>query len=430
MQLNPALWSSIGVGLVILLLALFIFMILYLRGTFREDFTYRMQGTPGLTGPDQTLLVGLSNSLVTGGSLMGFWSQPDHIYRARLDAIGAARRTIHFETFFMTPGYRSNQLAAALIERARAGVKIQFLADSFGSLSLPKKYWQPLRAAGIEVRFYERFNWKRPLDYLSRTHRKLLIIDNNVVLTGGIGVSDHWDGLKEAGDTDPWLDTEIQFQGPIVTTLEGIFLQHWLEAGGVANITPKLLEPAASEGSTILVTPSESPHNNSSICTLFYTCLRAAKQRIWIASPYFLPETNSRRLLIKAQGQGVDVRILTVGPHNDKKWVYYAVREQYEDLLRAGIQIYEYQPSMMHAKVFLIDDYWVITGSANFDPRSLFHNDELNFSMAIPNLVTDVESFFLKSFNKSDRVKLKTWQQRPLWQRLFSQLPLFFQWQL
>jgi len=432
-QLDAFIGWSISIGLAILLLLL----ILYLRGTFRDPIEYRMKGFPdpmkgflNLEDPQLALISGLSNSLITQGRLTGFWSQPAEIYAARLAAIRKAQDVIYFETFFMTPGYRPQELAEALIERAQAGVKIQFLADSFGALSLPQRYWKQLQAAGVEIRFYEKFKWKRPLDYISRTHRKLLIIDRKWVLTGGTGVSDHWDGVSKTGNTPPWLDTEIQLEGPIVRTLEGIFLQHWLEAGGVGELLPQPFDCSALENSTILVTPSDSPRHNSSICTLFYTSILAAKERIWIASPYFLPETNSRRALIRAQRQGLDVRILTVGPHNDKKWVYYAVRERYGDLLTAEIPIYEYQPSMMHAKMFLIDDHWVITGSANFDPRSLFHNDELNFSMSEPQFATAVELFFIDSFSKSKRVNLFEWQNRPLWQRLTSQLPLFFQWQL
>jgi cardiolipin synthase A/B len=432
-QLDAFIRWGIGIGLMILLLLL----ILYLRGTFRDPIQYRMKGFADqmksfldLEDPHLALLSGLSNSLVTHGHLTGFWSRPEEIYAARLAAVRRARELIYFETFFMTPGYRPQELAAALIERAQSGVKVQFLADSFGALSLPQGYWKQLEAAGVEVRFYERFKWKRPLDYLSRTHRKLLIIDRQVVLTGGTGVSDHWDGTPKAGDTAPWLDTEVRFEGPIVRTLEGIFLQHWLEAGGVGELYPKPLEPSQAGGSMILVTPSDSPRHNSSICTLFYTSILAARERVWIASPYFLPEINSRRALIQAHRQGIDVRILTVGPHNDKKWVYYAVRERYEDLLQAGIPIYEYQPSMMHAKLFLIDTHWVITGSANFDPRSLFHNDELNFSMSDSQFAATVESFFHDGFARSQHIKLSEWRHRPRWQRLTSQLPLFFQWQL
>ena len=420
-------WSG---GLVLLVLLLLL-LILYLRGAFYYKITYKMDDIPGLEEPHFPLaLMGVSASLITHGYPTDFWFNIDAIYTARLEAVRRAQKTIHFETFYMTPGRRVNEFADAIVERAQAGVEVLFVADSMGVASISKDYWKRLRNAGVKVRFFHPFDWKAPFTYNIRNHRKLLLIDGEIAFVGGMGVSDHWDGMKQAGDTAPWLDFEVRFVGPLVSILEGIFMQHWLYVGGVASLNPTIFNPTLSGGSPIIVTPSDSPSASSSVCALFYTSVLAAKKRVWIASPYFLPDTNSRRALLKAKKNGVDVRILTVGPHNDKKMIYYAVRERYQELLAAGIEIYEHHPSMMHAKVLLMDDRWVSTGSANFDPRSLFHNEELQLSLAEPNLVQFAEHFFQCAFPKSRRVELAQWRTRPLWQRALGHLALFVRWQL
>lgn len=421
------LWSSEWLVAVFLL----ILLILYLQGYFHKKVKYRLKNVPSINEPHFLLaMMSVSASFVANGYPTDVLFDINAIYTARLEAIKNAQRTIHFETFYMTPGRRANQFADALIERAQAGVEVQLLADSFGSYSMPKQYWKQLKNLGVNVQFFHKFDWRNPLNYNTRTHRKLLLIDGEIALVGGMGISDYWDGNKQIGDTAPWLDFEVRFTGSIVAILEGIFMQHWLYSGGVTQLGLKIFNPVLSGGSTILVTPRNAPSARSSIYALFYTSVLATQKRIWIASPYFLPDAQSRNALLKAKRNGVDVRILTVGPRNDKKLIYYAVRERYRDLLLAGIEIYEYQPSMMHAKVLLIDDRFVSTGSANFDPRSLFHNDELHLSLVEPKLAQFTEHFFQCSFAKSRRIDRETWQKRPLWHRLLGQLTLLIRWQL
>ena len=330
------MWWISGVSLVLLLLLL---LILYLRGTFRKKVKYRIEDVPSVEEPHFLLaMMGVSASFITNGYPTDFWFDIDAIYTARLKAIKSAQRTIHFETFYMTPGHRANEFAAALTERSQARVEVLLLVDSFGVLSMPKEYWKQLQEAGVNVRFFHSFSWRNPLTYNIRTHRKLMLIDGEIAFVGGMGVSDHWDGMKETGDTAPWLDFEARFTGPIVVILEGIFMQHWLYVGGVTRLHSEIFNPALSGGSTVLVTPRNAPGSRSSVSALFYTSVLAAKQRIWLASPYFLPDRNTRNALLLAKKNGVDVRILTAGPHNDKKLVYYAVRERYPDLLNAGMQ--------------------------------------------------------------------------------------------
>lgn len=428
-QLTSLLW---WVGGVILVAWAVMLLILYFRGAFRDRIDYKAKNVPR---PEErhfaVALASLSNSLGTTGRVTGFWVEADEIQSVRLEAIRIAQRTIHFETFFMTPGRRANDFAAAIAERAAAGVEVQLLVDSYGTKTLSKKYWRRLRATGVEVRFFKPFSWKAPLDYTGRTHRKLLLVDGKVALIGGAGISDFWDGMKKFGDTAPWFDFEFRLEGAVVSNLEGMFMQHWASTGGTANLGVDIFNPETPPDPLILVTPGEDPsYSSSSIKALFTTSIFATRERVWVSSPYFLPDHQLRQALIITKKQGADVRILTCGPRNDKKLVYYAAVELYHDLLAAGIQIYEYQPSMLHAKILLIDDQWVSTGSANFDPRSFFHNDELNISTAQPQMVQHIEQLFRIGFDRSKLVSMTDWRTRSLWKRIVGRFVLFFQSQL
>ncbi|MGQ4647239.1 phospholipase D-like domain-containing protein [Lyngbya aestuarii] len=419
-------------GSLALCLVLLTLLIMYVRGGFRRRFKYHLKNLPSPATDEFAFTVaGLSDSFVSQGQVTGFWVEAEQISKARLEAISKAKSSIQFETFFMTPGHRADDFALSLAEKAQAGVKIQLITDSYGAKSIPQQYWQRLQATGVEVRFFNPFSIRAPLDYLERNHRKLLLIDGQVALIGGAGVSDHWDGMEAIGDQAPWLDYEVSFQGAVISRLEGLFLQHWLDVGGTADLSQRNLQPNDAEGEKILVTPGEAPsYRDSSIRTFFQSVILSANKRVWIASPYFLPNANSRELLLRAKRQGVDVRILTMGPHTDKKFVYYASRELYGYLLSGGVEIHEYQPSMMHAKVILVDDSWVSIGSANLDPRSFFRNDELNLFTAQEQLFPKIERFFLDAFSKSCRVNYTDWQRRSFWEQLKGRFFLLFYWQL
>lgn len=421
-------WTQITL-LVIAVLSLW--LILYLRGVFEPQVRYRFDRRLAFTDPNfLPMLIGFSKSLSTQGRVTGFWSQPDEIYAARLAAIKQAQHLIQFETFFMTPGHRANEFADALIERSHSGVQVQFLVDHSGTNQIPFSYWRRLRSAGVEIRFFHPPRLRVPLQYLSRTHRKLLIIDGTVAFIGGMGVSDHWDGNPKIGDKAPWLDCEIRLENIIVAVLRGIFLRHWLYADGRASLEYFPAQSDSAGAMPMLVSASDAESKVSPINTLIWFSLQAAQQRIWIVSPYFMLDTNTRNAIIKAKKRGVDVQIVTTSARNDKPPVYYAVRERYRELLTAGIAIHEYQPSMMHAKLMLIDEGWMSFGSANFDPRSFFHNDELNLAWFDPIVASTLEQFFLETLKKSDRIELSTWRKRLWWQKWFGQFILFLRWQL
>lgn len=420
----------------------------YVQGAFRRSFDINLIGLPSSSPHFAITLGSMADSHVTQGRVQHFWSQIDAIQTARLRAIAQAKSSIQFETFIMTPGRRAEAFKVCLCERARAGVQIHLLADSYGARSLPDSYWHDLKSTGVEIQFFNPFSWRDPVSYLRRNHRKLLIIDQKFALIGGAGMSDMWDGVESKGDDIPWLDFEVQWSGPCIGFLTGLFLQHWLDAGGTVDLNQHKptnsihhaahqdASPASesfhrSQPSDVIVTPGEDPTPAaSSIRSLLQLCLLAAQERLWIASPYLLPDAATCGLLSDTHRRGVDVRILTMGPDSDKPYVYYVSRERYGPLLRQGIKLHEYQPNMMHAKVMLVDRHWVSMGSANLDPRSFFHNDELNLCSNDDELVQQIEAFFQRAFEDSKRVQFQPWGDRPLLERLIGNSVNLFYWQL
>ena len=413
-------------------LILIVLVSLYIRGAFRDVVEYKVKNGPAAKDDRfPTVLASLSSSFLCEAAIVQFWATPDQIQAARLEAIGQAEHTIHFETFYMTPGRRARDFASAIAQQAATGVEVLLIVDTYGTRTLPKRYWQRLKAAGVQIVFFNPFDWRAPANFAGRTHRKLLLIDGKVGLVGGAGISDEWDGDAR---TPPWLDVEMRLEGEAVSFLEGQFIQHWTYGGGEADLRADTFHtyPAQSP-SQFLVTAGNNPtYRFSPIRALKENTIVAAKQRLWLASPYLLPDLNSRELLIQARKAGVDVRLLTACANKiDKKYVYYAAFELFGELLAAGVEVYEYQPSMVHAKMLLVDDQWVNTGSANFDSRSFFHNEELDLSTRDPKLIAEIEQVFQTAFAASQQVRHQDWLRRSWWRhKLLGRLIGFIQWQL
>ncbi|PSN12839.1 cardiolipin synthase B [filamentous cyanobacterium CCT1] len=418
------LWWLVG-ALVLLLLVLISYA--YLRGSFSRPSACTVENVPSLDDSRFALsLEGLANSADTTGHLVGFWSEIEDVYAARNAAITSAKHLIQYETYFMTPGRRADEFAEVVTDRALAGATVQLLLDHQGTKAIPEKYWRRLRNIGVEIQFFRPLDWRAPLEYNSRSHRKLLIIDGQRVYIGGAGVSDFWDGAAFEHDVAPWLDFEVAYEGEVVSLLQGKFLQNWSSAGGCIDLRQGLHSVQKPGSTPLFITDNTSSLNESSMRLLMQLHILAAKNRLWIGSPYLVPDDATIQALIRACQKGVDVRILTMGSATDKKMVHLASRGLYGPLLKAGIKICEHQPSMMHAKFVLVDDDWISTGSANFDPRSYFHNDELNISGLYPELAQKVEQFFLKALDNSWCLSYAEWQNRPRLEKIKGQVALLF----
>jgi cardiolipin synthase len=350
------------------------------------------------------------------------------IYAAELAAIRGARRSIHIEVYLFLRGKVGDEMIAALTERATAGEAVRIVVDRIGSLATRDRYFSQLRAAGGKVYWYQPIAWYTLKRFNNRTHRDLLIVDGQTGFVGGVGIADFWIGPPGAGG--PWRDTMVRVTGDLVKGLQTSFAENWLEASGEilgedefgppADPPGTTWPPAAGLGLVVNSTPSAGRSTRARI--LFQVLLASARQSIEIVSPYFLPDRSLTAELLRAVQRGVKVTVLTPGAWNNHPIARLASRRRYGRLLSGGIEIYEYQPAMIHAKVLIVDDTWCVLGSTNFDNRSFGLNDEVNVAILQEALGRRLEQDFIEDLAQSRAISLEEWKRRPLRERVLALL--------
>lgn len=350
------------------------------------------------------------------------------VYGAELAAIRSAKSSINLEVYLFLRGRAGDDMLAALIERARAGVAVRVVVDRIGSLATPDRYFAALREAGGRVYWYQPIAWYTLKRFNNRTHRDLLIVDGRTGFVGGVGVADFWLGPEGAGR--PWRDTMVRVTGDLVKGLQTSFAENWLESSGeilpddefelTAAEEPDVLPPGSGLGLVVDSTPSAGRSTRARI--LFQLLLASARHSIEIASPYFVPDRSLTAELLRAVRRGVRVRVLTPGRWNNHPIARLASRRRYGRLLEGGVEIYEYQPAMMHAKVLIVDDTWCVLGSTNFDNRSFGINDEVNVAIMHNELGQRLQRDFLADLALSGRVTLEEWRRRPMKERVLAAL--------
>ena len=355
-------------------------------------------------------LAALVGADATSGNSYDVLTNGDQIFPAMLEAIAAARQRISFETYIYDTGSAADRFTAALESAARRGVRVRVVVDAVGASSMEQAHVDRLRSAGCRVAQFNSPAWYSLEEVNYRTHRKILVVDGEVGFTGGAGVADHW--LGNAQDKDHWRDTQVRVRGPIVRLMEAAFYENFVEADG--GEAPELDDPpmnASEEGASIQVRSSPSGGAND-LKRLYLLALASARRTIDITTPYFVTDESTRWSLQDAVSRGVKVRILVEGDITDAMPVKYASRAHYEQLIRQGIEIYEYQPTMMHTKVLVVDGVWSMFGSANFDNRSLELNDELNVAVTNRALAARFLADMEQDLRVSRRITLDEWQHR------------------
>jgi cardiolipin synthase A/B len=347
-----------------------------------------------------------------GGNKITTLNNGDEIFPAMLAAIRAADRTITFETYIYWTGKIGREFAEALAERSRTGVKVHVLLDWIGSRSLDNESLDLLRSAEVEVEHYRPLRWYSLSRINSRTHRKIMVVDGRVGFIGGVCVADEWTG--HAQDPAHWRELHYQVEGPVVAHLQAAFTDNWLKTvPSVLNgedYFPELTEVGDVSAQVFKSSPREG---GDSARLMFLLSLAAARQRILIHNSYFVPDDRTSAELIAARQRGVNVEIIVAGPIIDTPLTRRASRSQWGPLLEAKIAIYEYQPTMTHCKVMIIDDRWVSVGSANFDNRSFRLNDEANLNVLDEAFAAEQAEIFEKDKQACRQVTLEEWQQRP-----------------
>ncbi|MGF6788015.1 cardiolipin synthase [Paraburkholderia sp. 35.1] len=345
----------------------------------------------------------------------------DQIFPSMLEGIRSARETITFETFIYWSGEIGGQIARALADKAREGVAVHVLLDWVGSSKMDRHYLQLLREAGAEVVRYHKPHWTGLGRMNDRTHRKLLVIDGRIGFTGGVGIAPEWTG--NAQDEKHWRDTHFRVTGPVVGHMQAVFMDNWIKATSSVLHGPEYFPHIDAEpkgaGQGLAHMFSSSPSGGSDDMQLMYLmAITAATRSLQLASAYFVPDKLTINAIVEAAKRGVKVEIVTPGKRIDTHTVREASRACWGDLLKAGVEIYEYQPTMFHCKLLVVDEYMVSVGSTNFDSRSFKLNDEANLNIYDRDFATQQTAAFDDDIAKSKRVTLEAWTRRSFTEKL------------
>jgi len=356
---------------------------------------------------------------VVGGNRVEALQNGDEIFPSMLAAIRGARHTINFESYIYWSGDIGRSFADALAERAKAGVQVRVLLDWLGSQKIDDKLLREMRDAGVEIFLFHPLAWYDLARVNNRTHRKLLIVDGRIGFTGGVGVADKWQGHGQ--DADHWRDSHYRAEGPVVAQMQATFIDNWTKVSGKVMHGPDYLPDVAPLADTRAQMFSSSPDGGAESMQLMYLLVIAAATRsIDLASAYFVPDDLTSDALVAAMKRGVRLRVVLPGPIIDTDLVRRASRSTWGPLLEAGAEIYEYQPTMYHCKVMIVDGLLVSVGSTNFDPRSFRLNDEANLNVYDRAFAARQESVFEQDIARSRRVTLAEWQNRPWHEKLME----------
>jgi cardiolipin synthase len=341
------------------------------------------------------------------------------IFPAMLAAIRSAKRSINFETYIYWSGKIGKEFAAALADRATSGVRVCLLVDWVGSSKMDPALLDTMRAAGVEIQKYHPPAWYSLNKLNNRTHRKLLIVDGKVGFTGGVGIADEWDG--DAQDPDHWRDTHFRIEGPAVAQMQAAFLDNWIKVTGAVLDGPDYFPAVAAAGDEVAQVFKSSRDGGSESMHLMYLLSSVSAARsIDLAMAYFVPDDLSEMALIDAIKRGVKVRIILPGPYTDTEVLRTASHAKWGRLLRAGAEIYEFQPTMFHCKVMVVDGLWSTVGSTNFDNRSFRLNDEANLNVLSASFAQRQTAIFNDDLKRSRRITYEEWEHRS-WKEKLSE---------
>lgn len=347
----------------------------------------------------------------------------DEIFPAMIEAIRKAEISIEMCSYVYWSGEVATKFAEALCERARAGVTTRLLLDAIGSFSIGKETIANMREAGVIVAWFRPVRWYGIHLLNNRTHRKILVVDGNVGFTGGVGIADEWTG--NAQDEDHWRDTHCKVEGPACIDLIAGFADNWYDATGELVI-PNPDEHVTQGDIAVQTTLSEASRGATTAEKLVLGVFEAAQEKLWVTSAYFVPTKAIRDAFIRAAARGVDVRILTNGAKGNHQITRLAGQLSYAALLRHGVRIFEYKPTVLHAKVITIDKNWSMLGSVNIDNRSLSLNDEIAISFQDKKTTAILDKHFEHDLERSHEIHLKSWMNRDFVEKLLPVLSGLF----
>lgn len=353
----------------------------------------------------------------------------DQIFPAMLSAIASAKKTITFETFIYWSGEIGDRMADAFSERALGGVKVHVLIDWVGSDKMEDRLLEKMRRSGVIVERYRPLRWYNVSRVNNRTHRKILVIDGEVGFTGGVGIADQWQG--HAQDPEHWRDSHFKVEGPVVAQLQAAFLDNWSASHPEVLHGDDYFPPLANVGDSIGQVFKSSPEEGSGSVRLMYLyAIAHARKTILLSSAYFVPDSHVIAKLCDARARGVAIDVIVPGRHIDTFLPRRASRGCWGRLLECGVRIYEYQPTMYHCKVMIVDGEWVSVGSTNFDNRSFRLNDESNLNVFDSAFAAQCTRSFDSDKALSREITLSEWQNRPIREKFLESVAWIFKSQL
>ena len=401
----------------ILITAVVVVLLLNLA-TGEKKIERRVKHLYGVDDPQFVRAMGnLLGPPVVGGNSARELLNGDQIFPDMLAAIRGAERSITFETYIYWSGTVGREFAEALSERAKRGVKVHVLLDWVGASKLDEDALEMMRKAGVEIEKYHPLRWYNLGRMNNRTHRKLLVIDGRIGFTGGVGIADKWAG--DAQSPEHWRDSHFRIEGPAVSQMQAAFMDNWMKARGEVLHGDRYfppLEPAGSQYAQVF--KSSATEGSESVRLMYLLSIASAQRRILISNSYFVPDDLSVETLVAAKNRGAAVEIIVPGGHIDTAITRRASRSRWGKLLEAGVEIYEFQPTMYHCKVMIVDGLWTSVGSTNFDSRSFRLNDEANLNIYDPDFARRQVEVFEEDKTRSRRVTLDAWRNRPWREKL------------
>jgi cardiolipin synthase len=361
-------------------------------------------------------MIGATGVPMSDGNDVRLLENGDEFYPAMLQAVEEAELSITIEAYIYWAGEIGKRFAEALAARARAGVRVKILLDTIGSSTIGEEILKILESGGCQLGWYNPVRWYSVSRFNHRTHRKSLIIDGRIGFTGGAGIADHWQG--HAQDPKHWRDTQIRIEGPGVVPLQTGFALNWLQTTGELISGGPFYPPVEPAGRLSVQTIMSSPEiGASTVRTMYYLSIVCARKTIYIANPYFVPDQAAIEALVDARKRNVDVRIMVSGIHNDNWLARQNSVRLFGTLLEAGIQILEYNRTMLHQKTMVVDGIWATVGTTNFDSRSFSHNEENNVCVYDRAFASELADKFLEDEAACDPIDLETWRSRSLWRK-------------
>jgi cardiolipin synthase A/B len=357
------------------------------------------------------------HTTLENGNKVDVFTNGVEFYPAMLDAIRAARETIHLECYIFKKGEIAQQFLDALAARARAGVRVTIVMDAIGSFGAFHASARPLREAGCRVEPYHRMSWYSLARLNNRTHRELLVVDGETAFVGGAGVADWW--AKSTKGKPMWRDMMVRIQGPVVSDIMGVVAENWLECCGEILTGPETYKPhRKADGVSAFAIKSSPADRSTASRVLFQTLIEGSTRRVLISTPYFLPDKAFRDAFCRTAARGIEILVIVPGWRTDQRWVRLASRRMYGEMLESGIRIFEYEPGMTHVKTLLVDGLWAVIGTTNIDNRSFEHNDEVNVAIRDRGITERLVRDFETDRARSSEITLDRWRHRPALEKL------------